>query len=322
MGAGLFSHRTAFQISAACFCYAQYPAEDEYQLFAYPDSNGNAAGNSLEEAILQGFLELVERDSVALWWYNRLRKPAVDLDSFQNPYIERLRAYYASLERSLYVLDLTADLQIPAFGAFSHRLRGEPQEPIFGFGAHVDAGIALERALVELNQILPIVQVSDARRERAEYRIKDTVFRDWLSTATLDNQPYLQPDDALPPRTAAEYPHLCAPNIYESVLFCLDIATRHNLETLVLDLTRTDVGLPVVKVIAPGLRHFWKRLAAGRLYDVPVAMGLAAGPITGARAESDLVVYLRELQESHIGKNISFATLETYSFLYAIPVVA
>ena len=39
------------------------------------DSNGNAAGSSLEDAMLQGTLELVERDAVAMWWYNRLRLP-------------------------------------------------------------------------------------------------------------------------------------------------------------------------------------------------------------------------------------------------------
>ena len=44
------------------------------------DSNGCAAGNTLEEAILQGFLELVERDACAIWWYNRLQRAEIDLD--------------------------------------------------------------------------------------------------------------------------------------------------------------------------------------------------------------------------------------------------
>src|SRR5277367_4171389 len=38
----------------------------------HTDSNGCAAGNTLQEAIVQGFLELVERDAYAIWWYNRL----------------------------------------------------------------------------------------------------------------------------------------------------------------------------------------------------------------------------------------------------------
>lgn len=45
------------------------------------------------------------------------------------------------------------------------------------------------------------------------------------------------------------------------------------MEVLVLDQTRPDVKMPVVKVIVPGLRHFRARFAPGRLYDVPVQMG-------------------------------------------------
>jgi len=44
------------------------------------------------------------------------------------------------------------------------------------------------------------------------------------------------------------------------------------LELLVLDLTRPDIGLPVAKVIVPGLRPMWARFAPGRLYDVPVKL--------------------------------------------------
>ena len=55
------------------------PAEQRGSADLIADSNGCAAGNTLEEAILQGFYELVERDAFAIWWYNRLRVPAVDL---------------------------------------------------------------------------------------------------------------------------------------------------------------------------------------------------------------------------------------------------
>jgi oxazoline/thiazoline synthase len=48
---------------------------------------------------------------------------------------------------------------------------------------------------------------------------------------------------------------------------------EQGLELLVLDQTRPDIGLPVVKVIVPGLRGFWVRFAPGRLYDVPVELG-------------------------------------------------
>lgn len=267
-----------FKYLPSCFCYAQYPAEDELNLFSYPDSNGCAAGNSLEEAILQGFLELVERDSVAIWWYNMLRKPGVDLGSFDDPYFTQLIDYYKSLNRSLFVLDITSDLNIPAFAAVSHRFDDKKENIIFGFGAHLDAKIAIERALVEINQILPIVNVPGVERSRGIYLTKDKNFVAWLNTATMANQPYFVPMQDIPKKTALDYPPLSEPNIYDSLIFCFDAATKQGLETLVLDLTRPDIGLPVVKVIVPGLRHFWKRLAPGRLYDVPVKMGWLKKP--------------------------------------------
>ncbi len=56
------------------------------------------------------------------------------------------------------------------------------------------------------------------------------------------------------------------------------------MEFLVLDQTRPDIGMPVARVIVPGLRHFWERFARGRLYDVPVEMGWRDSPV----AEADL----------------------------------
>ena len=50
------------------------------------------------------------------------------------------------------------------------------------------------------------------------------------------------------------------------------------MEFLVLDQTRPDIGVPVVKVMVPGLRHFWPRFAPGRLYEVPVQMGWQVEP--------------------------------------------
>lgn len=273
-----------FRYLPSCFCYTQYPAEDDYNLFSYPDCNGTAAGNSPEEAILQGFLELVERDSVALWWYNMLRRPEVDLPSFDDPYFMRLIEYYKSLHRSLYVLDLTTDLEIPAFVAVSHRTDGCPEDIVFGCGAHLDARIGVERALIELNQLLPIANVTEEERSMGKYRTPDQDFLEWLRTSTIENRPYLVPLESRPLKKASDYPRLCEPNLFESVMFCIDAAGKKGIEILTLDMTRPDVGLPVYRVFAPGLRHFWKRLGPGRLYDVPIKMGWLVEP----RKEEDM----------------------------------
>ncbi|SEL68281.1 ribosomal protein S12 methylthiotransferase accessory factor [Aquimarina amphilecti] len=251
----------------SCFSYSQYPAKDEQKLYSYPDSNGCAAGNTVKEAILQGFLELVERDAAAIWWYNRIRMPEVDLSTSQNPYLETIEEYYKSIERKIYVLDITSDLNIPTFVAISSLINDSSKSNIiYAFGSHIDVHIAIERAVIELNQLLPIVQSEN-------YLTKDQVFIDWLDMATFKTDEYLVPKKIEKKNLQTDYPILCESNIESALDFCVETTKINDLEVLFLDLTKGDIGLPVVKVIAPGLRHFWRRTGQGRLYDVPVKMG-------------------------------------------------
>jgi oxazoline/thiazoline synthase len=67
------------------------------------------------------------------------------------------------------------------------------------------------------------------------------------------------------------------------VMTCVDIAAARGLETLVVDQSRPDTELHVVKVIVPGLRHFWPRFAPGRLYEAPVQMGWLKQSLTEDR---------------------------------------
>ena len=85
-------------------------------------------------------------------------------------------------------------------------------------------------------------------------------------------------------------------NTREQVLACVDIAKRAGLDFLVLDQTRPDIEVPVVRVIVPGLRHFYRRFAPGRLYDIPVKLGLRDRPLP----ESELTPFL-PIPEGHAG---------------------
>ena len=261
------------------FCYYDYPQPKAHR-FCIADSNGCAAGNTLEEATLQGFLELVERDSVALWWYNRVRRPGVDLDSFADPYLQELADCLATHDREMVVLDLTSDLQIPVFAAWSRRTGRESgqdaaaEQIVMGFGAHLDPKIALLRAVTEMNQMLSLLLESPIDKVYSEH-LTDRETVHWLRTATAENQPYLLPAAAVPLRQASDFTLATTDDITQDVDDCRDLVERRGLEMLVLDQTRPEIGLPVVKVIVPGLRHFWTRFAPGRLYDVPVKLRLA-----------------------------------------------
>lgn len=244
-------------------CYFGYPES----LYSRADSNGCAAGNTLEEAILQGFFELVERDCVAIWWYNRLQRPAVDLTYFELPYVMQLQQHYQALGREIWALDITNDLGVPCFVAVSRVVDRPHEEILCGFGAHSDPHLALLRAMTEMNQFLPALS-SPAQQ--------DAITRRWWRTATLENQPYLQPSARLAATKVSDFPHRQASNLRDEVLRCQALVEARGLEMLVLNQTRPDIGLPVVKVIVPGLRHFWNRFASGRLYEVPVQQGWVA----------------------------------------------
>ena len=258
------------------------PAEQRGPTDLIADSNGCAAGNTLEEAILQGFYELAERDAFAIWWYNRLRAPAVDLSSFDDEYLASAVDYYVRYDRELWMLDVTSDIGIPAFVALSRRQEAETEDIIYGAGAHADPRLAALRALCELNQCLTWLPRPGGGDGRP--MIDDPLALYWWKTSRLADCPWLAPAESAPLRKAPDYPALESADTRDDVEHCRALVESRGMEFLVLDQTRPDIGMPVVRVVVPGMRHFWARFAPGRLYEVPVGMGWRKRPL----AEADL----------------------------------
>jgi len=235
------------------------------------DSNGCAAGNTLEEAIVQGFLELVERDAYAIWWYNRLQRPELDLGHFHDSYARDLQTQLAENGRRLWVLDVTSDLEIPTFVAILHWMNDSQENIEFGSGAHFDSRIAMLRALTELNQFLSIGLMGGGTGEKPSL--------DGSTPLRLQDHPFLMPSNhpAIQPAFGSTFGRL---DTREQVTACVRVAKREGLDFLVLNQTRPDIDVPVVRVIVPGMRHFYRRFAPGRLYDVPLKLGLRDQPLS------------------------------------------
>lgn len=131
-----------------------YPIGGAASLISQHTTNGFAAGNNLEEAVLQALLEVIERHNV--WLAQRvdgLVKGICLSEVKPAPLRNIIRAAQAEgMETSLYLI--STDLAIPTVTAL---LRGRKEGlPAYsaGFGCHLDPGIAVQRALTEAVQML------------------------------------------------------------------------------------------------------------------------------------------------------------------------
>jgi len=239
-------------------CYANAP-EPRYGRF---NPNGHAAGSCLEEATLQALLELVERDAVAIWWYNRLPRLGLNPRTAADPYVRHLARALAAQGWRSWLLDLTSDLGIPCLAAVA---RAETDGRwCIGFGCHFETAVAIERAMSELAQLF-----------RADGRDGPPPWQPGGDEA------FLFPDGVPDGETTTpDAPTMTIDTLTGVIEWCRDDLAARGLEMIVLDQTHPDIGLPVVKVVVPGLRHFWPRFGPGRLYDVPVATGWRDRPLT------------------------------------------
>ena len=138
----------------------------------------------------------------------------------------------------------------------------------------------MSRALAELNQ--GQAQDVGAPGNEAE-KVFDERHARWLAEATVENQPYLRPAESRQ-RVASDFVDRSTGDVRDDLIASIELLRGKDLEMIVQDYTRPDLGFPVARVVVPGLRHFWGRYAPGRLYDVPVKLGWVDRP----RAESEL----------------------------------
>ena len=246
---------------------------DQNKRYSIGCSNGNASGNTIEEAVLQGLLELIERDSTAIWWYNRLNKRAINLDSCKREWIDKIIKDYNSLGRDIWALDITSDLGIPSVAALSKDKEGGHEKILIGLGCHLDPSIAVQRAISEMNQMLVFSGTLNLDDHELNSKAHDDETTAWLLTATADTHPYLMPDPNKELINIDEIKNQSSDDLLKDINFIRSIIEKKGMELLVLDQTNAIVNIAAVKVVVPGLRHFWSRLGHGRLYTVPVEMG-------------------------------------------------
>jgi YcaO-like protein with predicted kinase domain len=215
-------------------------------------TNGMAAGNHLVEALSAGICELVERDAVALWTARSVRERArcrLDLASVDDTDCRALIEGYARAHVAPRLWDVTSDIGISAFvcdipasdspAGGLRRFRGA--------GCHPDRAVALARALTEAAQIR-LTYIAGIRDDLPPADYAETA-QDKLGAALLDAA-----SQAAEPRSFGEVPGLVTDDLALDLRWELQRLRAVGIERVIaVDLTRPDFGIPVVRMVIPGL---------------------------------------------------------------------
>jgi ribosomal protein S12 methylthiotransferase accessory factor len=224
------------------------------------DTNGLASGNTLLEATVHALCEVIERDVVSQLEFAtsfadsgepRLRIRGVSLRSLP----ERAQAW---VERStehglgLSVQAVEGDLGVPVFRAFvidpNYPAESGPNAASFvGFGAHPDTGLGVLRAISEAFQS----RVGFIHGGRDSFNTFGGSWRRQSLRARCDAV-------TLPATIAcSELPSVQHTDLRDDLSFLLARLAAAGLdEAFVTELTRPELGIPVVRVRVPGLASF------------------------------------------------------------------
>ncbi|MYW29624.1 TOMM precursor leader peptide-binding protein [Streptomyces sp. SID2119] len=273
---------------------AHYSAGVDADNFVFECSNGCATGSSLEEAILFGLLELVERDAFLLAWYGRARLTAIDLTTATTPAVRSMLDRAALHGYDVHAFDTRMDLAVPVVTALAVRRDGGHGTLSFSAAAGFDPADTVEAALSEVLTYIPHLpyQVAERRTELEAMErdfskvlhLKDHAQLYGLPSMTRHAAEYLEPVAVLPlEEVFADWQPL-RPRTGDLMddLRCLrDQLTSAGYDVIAVDQTTPEqhrMGLHTVSTTVPGLLPLdfgWTRQRAPHMPRLRTALRAA-----------------------------------------------
>ena len=232
----------------------------------WPLSIGCAAGPDYLSATLHGLLELVERDAVALWWRGGER-PRVLAADIASAILSRLRK---ESERRTWLLDITSDTGVPVIVAAS--CNDDGYGLCCGFAARTTRAAAASAAVLEMAQMELAYRLTAMKRAtygEAALNEIDKLHVRRFTTINVGETLRLQPQ--APPLPACDLNTPNAQAALNEVRRRLDLI---GLAPSVLNLTRDSFGIPVTRVVCPGLEIGMSSPPGPRLSAVSERLGI------------------------------------------------
>lgn len=248
-GRELFSGEPYFVPAAAVYCPYR-PEGNATFIEHFSNTNGLASGNSIAEALSHALAELIERDAATLAELSHLAT-AIDLNSLRSSLIRQLIEKYRRAGLNLSLKEITSELKIPAFFAASDDPATEnPLLLTAGMGAHVNAEIAVMRAITEAAQSR-YTMISGARED-----LSNEIPRQKQDYHSLRQGMGFWYEPMGPLKDFSEIPLINNLSIMEDIDVMLSALKRHSFDrVIVVNLTVPELSIPVVRVIVPGLEQ-------------------------------------------------------------------
>jgi ribosomal protein S12 methylthiotransferase accessory factor len=217
-------------------------------------SNGLASGNHLLEATLHGLCEIVERDAVALATpLLRSDDPSrrVDATTIDDPACRAVLELLARAGVLAAIDDITSDCGVPTYACTivdgEGRVGWRALPAFSGYGCHPDPAIAVLRALTEAVQSR-LTHISGTRDDISPREYRRAGNPDDLAR---HRERIARARPALDLRARAS---LAGARFEDDLAVVLAGLRRAGVEeAVVVDLTRPELGVPVVKVVVPGM---------------------------------------------------------------------
>ncbi len=230
-------------------CAVYHPFHQNGAFLFNTHTNGIAAGNTCEEAVIHGLAEVVERDAWSINKYKTQYSDALYLeDNPGNDFIIRIFEKFDAADIEIVAKDLTTDIGIPVVAAFSRDLVHETMFPIDGFGAHLDPRVAMVRALLEIATTRALFfqkyGIEGLKEGATSYLQQGGEYEDTRFYA------YRQ-------KGLAELEIGYSDDILKDFYIYREKLTAAGLNKIIaVDLTRSDVNIPTVRMIVPGAETY------------------------------------------------------------------
>lgn len=270
----------------AASVWLRFAARTPAERFTSGISTGCATHTDIHQAVLSGLCEVIERDSIALTWLQRIPWPRLEID-WHTPHLAEFAQRHRRSNVEIDIFDATTDLGIPTFYSLERTPHHARLSQLVMCNTSLDPVDSVAKMLREAASSRIALQVERALPDRVEQytnvyhgavhmgRPENAGAFDFLTSTTQT-------------RRLTDVPHLATGDARADLDLVVRRLTAAGYEAVVVEITTDearDVGFRVVRVIVPGLMplsfvHTARYLAHPRLFQAPARLGypVAAEP--------------------------------------------